>query len=90
MAVVFNLTPAQLCEARRMDYAVSFARTVAGVHYPSDNIAGLNMGQDVVADKLPQHLRNEYSANLANARLKVNRHRFDWAKFDPKTCQIRR
>ena len=38
IAVVADLTPEQLCQARRLDYAIAFARTVAGVHYPDDNI----------------------------------------------------
>jgi len=44
-AVVANLTEAQYCEVLRTDFAVAYARTCAGVHYPADNIAGLNMGQ---------------------------------------------
>jgi hypothetical protein len=38
--VLMDLTKAQLCEARMLgDYSISYGRTVAGVHYASDNIA---------------------------------------------------
>jgi len=83
LAVVMNLTNPQYCEARRLDFAVSYARTVAGVHYPTDNIAGLNLGQVIIAEKLPSHL-----ADPDKVQAKVNRRRFDWADFDPKTCQV--
>merc|ERR1712196_326936 len=42
LPVVAKLTADQYCEALRVDWAVSYGRTVAGVHYPQDNIAGLN------------------------------------------------
>jgi len=34
LAVVANLTEEQYCQVLRTDFAVSYARTVAGVHYP--------------------------------------------------------
>jgi hypothetical protein len=46
LAVVANLTDDQYCQVLRTDHAVAYARTVAGVHYTADNIAGLNMGQE--------------------------------------------
>jgi len=88
LATVADLTEEQYCQALRMDYAVAFARTVAGVHYPSDNIAGLNFGQRLVALALPKHLAEEYGANEAAAREKVRKLRFNWATFDPKTCTV--
>ena len=60
LAVVLeDLTPAQYCEALRVDYAVSYARTVAGVHYPTDNIAGLNLGKEVMLNKACRSLGGE-------------------------------
>lgn len=44
--------PDQLCEARMLDYSISYARTVAGLHHPSDNIAGLMIGQDILCNRL--------------------------------------
>lgn len=46
LAVVADLTDEQYCQVLRTDHSVAYARTVAGVHYPGDNIAGLNMGQN--------------------------------------------
>jgi hypothetical protein len=44
LAVVADLMDVQYCHVICTDYAVYFARTVAGVHYTTDNIAGLNLG----------------------------------------------
>jgi hypothetical protein len=54
LAVVADLTAVQYCQVLRTDYtyAVSFARTVAGVHYTTDNIAELSLGRKIVADQL--------------------------------------
>ena len=54
------LTEDQLWEARMLDYSVFYARTVAGVHYPSDNIAGLMAGEEILAKRLPEFLHEEY------------------------------
>lgn len=40
LAIVADLTPEQKCQARLVDWVVSYARTIAGVHYTDDNIAG--------------------------------------------------
>jgi membrane-associated phospholipid phosphatase len=89
LAVVADLTSEQYCQLLRMDYAVSFARTVAGMHYPTDNLAGLNLGQHLVALVLPQHLATEYGANLTAAQAKVDRFRFHWDSFNPVTCSVK-
>ena len=86
LAVVLDLTPEQYCEALRVDYAVSFARSCAGVHYVSDNIAGLNLGQEILAEKLPDHLAMLYGSNPAAVQAKVDQLRFDWANFDSRDC----
>jgi hypothetical protein len=41
LAVVADMTPDQYCQVLQTNYAVSLARTVAGVHYTTDNITGL-------------------------------------------------
>jgi len=86
--IVYDLTPAQLCEARRVDYAVAYARTVAGVHYPTDNIAGLNLGQEIMAEKLADHLVDLYGADRSKVQAKIDASRFDWNNFDTATCQV--
>jgi len=88
LAIVMNLTVPQYCEARRVDYAVAYACTVAGVHFMSDNIAGLNLGQLLVAEKLPNHLAEMYGSDPDKVEAKMKKFRFDWADFDPETCQI--
>jgi len=88
LAIVYDLTADQLCEARRVDYAVAYARTVAGVHYPTDNIAGLNLGQEIMAEKLADHLVDLYGADRGKVRTKIEASRFDWNSFDAATCQI--
>ena len=88
LAVVLELTPAQYCEALRVDYAVSYARTVAGVHYPSDNIAGLNLGKEILLDKLADHLAEKYGSNRNAVQAKIESKAFDWANFIPEDCSI--
>ena len=88
LAVVAELTPEQYCQALRTDYAVSFARTVAGVHYTTDNIAGLNLGQKVLADKLAAHLSKKYGADPKAVQEKIDSLSFDWNTFDPVTCTM--
>jgi hypothetical protein len=84
--VVSDLTEAEFCEAKKVDYAVSFARTVAGVHFVSDNLAGLNLGQALVAKALPQLLSDVYGADPAVVQAKIDRLRFDWNEFIGSDC----
>jgi hypothetical protein len=88
LAVVADLTDDQYCQVLRTDYAVSFARTVAGVHYTTDNIAGLNLGQKILADKLAGHLSEKYGADPQVVQQKIDSLRFDWNTFDPVTCTM--
>ena len=87
MSVVLDLTDEQYCQALLTDYAVSYARTVAGVHYPSDNIDGLNLGQEILAEYLKDHLVERYGANEVNTQAKIDANRFDWNDFDPDDCE---
>lgn len=86
IATVLNLTPEQFCEVQKLDYAISYARTVAGVHYPTDNTAGLNMGQQVLARQLPFYLKQRYGANRRTVRAKIAKYIFDWEKFGETEC----
>jgi membrane-associated phospholipid phosphatase len=88
LAVVADLSADQYCQALRLDYAVSFARTVAGAHYTTDNIAGLNLGQKVLAEKLAGHLSERYGADPQDVQQKVDSLIFDWNTFDPVTCTV--
>lgn len=86
LPVISKLTEEQYCQVLRTDWAVSYARTIAGVHYPSDNYAGLNMGQEVVSYSLPKHLKEVYGADEEAVRKKIEKYRFDWRNFDPRLC----
>lgn len=83
LSVVLDLTPHQLCQARLVDYAVAYARTVAGVHYPDDNIDGLNLGQAVLIRLLPDYLVEKYGSDRSVVRAKVEAMKYDWNYFDP-------
>ena len=87
LQVVLNLTTEQYCQAKIVDNAVAYARTVAGVHFPDDNIAGLKMGQIVVADMLPQYLNQMYGSDIdaveAKIQALINQAR-SWDNFDPE------
>lgn len=86
IATVLNLTPEQQCETRRLDYAMAYARTVAGVHFPTDNTGGLNLGQEVVARKLPEYLAEQYGSDIDAVNEKIASLRFDWRTFTQTEC----
>eukprot|EP00549_Striatella_unipunctata_P022566 CAMPEP_0118700996 /NCGR_PEP_ID=MMETSP0800-20121206/16954_1 /TAXON_ID=210618 ORGANISM="Striatella unipunctata, Strain CCMP2910" /NCGR_SAMPLE_ID=MMETSP0800 /ASSEMBLY_ACC=CAM_ASM_000638 /LENGTH=568 /DNA_ID=CAMNT_0006601765 /DNA_START=65 /DNA_END=1771 /DNA_ORIENTATION=- len=86
LSVILELTEEQSCQVKLVDYGVSFARTVAGVHYRSDNIDGLNMGQEVLAGYLGEHLEKKYGADREWVDKKIEKMRFDWKDFDPWEC----
>merc|ERR1712003_198671 len=83
LQIVMNLTPEQLCEAKKVDYAVAYARTVAAVHFPDDNIAGLQMGQIIVEQALAEHLSEKYDSDEDYVKDKIKAKLFDWAEYDP-------
>jgi hypothetical protein len=78
LAVVADLTPAQWLEAKKTDFAVAMGRTVAGVHYKDDNLAGLTMGQEIVARELPGYLASKYDADIVKVKAKIKSVRFNW------------
>ncbi|KAL7553722.1 hypothetical protein ACHAWF_017038 [Thalassiosira exigua] len=82
LPIVMDLTPLQQCQAKLIDFAVSYARVVAGVHYEDDVIAGLDMGQEIVARLLPEHLSKTYGADAEVVKAKVERMRFSWRDFE--------
>ena len=87
LRIMFDLTDEQYCQALLTDYAVAMARTVAGVHYRMDNICGLNMGQQIVAERLADTLAEAYGSDPAVVQAKIDQERFDWEDFDPLTCE---
>jgi len=76
--LIYDLTADQYAETILIDYAVAFARTIAGVHYDQDNLAGLNAGQRIIREKIPEFLREHYGYDEALVRKKVRKLSFDW------------
>jgi len=81
-----NLSEDQLCEARMLDYSVSYARTVAGVHYRSDNIAGLIVGQEILAQMLPSFLHEVYGSDMKAVMDRAEQAKYDWTSFEDSDC----
>ena len=86
LSVTMNLSEEQLCEARMLDYSIAYARTVAGVHYGTDNITGLMMGQEILAQKLPRYLQDQYGADYTAVKEAVEEALFDWTEFKKSDC----
>merc|ERR1711982_139246 len=78
LPVVADLTPEQIRATKMQDLAVSMGRSIAGVHYITDNIDGLKMGQEVLARELPAHLEKRYCADPDKVREKIQKVKFDW------------
>eukprot|EP00565_Helicotheca_tamesis_P003956 CAMPEP_0185729432 /NCGR_PEP_ID=MMETSP1171-20130828/5710_1 /TAXON_ID=374046 /ORGANISM="Helicotheca tamensis, Strain CCMP826" /LENGTH=451 /DNA_ID=CAMNT_0028398269 /DNA_START=492 /DNA_END=1847 /DNA_ORIENTATION=- len=83
LQVVLKPTAEQICEMKKIDYAVSYARTVAGVHYPQDNKAGLKLGQEIMKRELPHYLSEKFHGDEEYIREKVEKVSFNWDEIDP-------
>jgi len=83
LSVVLDINNEQLCQARLTDYAISYARTVAGVHYTDDNLTGMNLAQEVLAASMPTYLSEKFGADATLIEKKIRKNRFDWNTFDP-------
>jgi hypothetical protein len=64
----------------------AYTCTIAGVHYPTNNIAGLKMGQEVLSRTLPGHLKERYGSDPLAVASKIAALRFDWADFMATDC----
>mmetsp|Transcript_19848 Transcript_19848/g.29226 ORF Transcript_19848/g.29226 Transcript_19848/m.29226 type:complete len:486 (-) Transcript_19848:159-1616(-) len=96
MAVVADLTDDQKAEARLLDYSIAYYRSMAGVHYASDNRAGLALGQKIMNNKLPGYLADKYGCSpetrLAIMTRVLNKiealnEELDWATYSPPGFQ---
>ena len=56
------------------------------VHFPADNIAGLNLGQELLARELPDYLNERWGSNRQAVINKINSLRFDWADYENGPC----
>jgi len=88
LPALVTLTGEQYCEALRVDYATAYARTVAGVHYPQDNIAGLNIGQRILFEKFPAMMVEKYGYQHDKLQARLTALSFDWNTFDADDCTI--
>jgi hypothetical protein len=90
LPTLMDLTYHQVAETRKLDYAVAVSRSVAGVHYPSDNIAGLMLGQQIVVDKLPGLLESLGfdSQYVTKARTKLESCKFSWIEWENIGCHL--
>jgi len=84
--ITMDLTEEQLCEARMLDYSVSYARTVAGVHYRTDNEAGLMVGQEILSQTLPTYLHEVYGANKKAVEKLAKDKLYNWTTFTDSDC----
>lgn len=85
---LFKLSPEDYEQALLVDHAVAVARTVAGVHYPQDNIAGLNIGQRIIREELPAFAAKSYGYDATLVRARLDKLSFDWNTFDSKNKMI--
>jgi hypothetical protein len=69
-----------------VDYGVAYARTVAAVHYASDNMAGLKLGQKIMENVLPGYLEEKYGANATLVQNKIKAVHFEWDDFLESDC----
>jgi hypothetical protein len=86
MPVLMLMTPEQYCQVQLTDYAIAYARTVAGVHYQADNLAGLKLGQEIVARLLPDFLHEKYGTSKTRVEAKIASLRFSWDDFLGSDC----
>jgi len=87
LPALYEITDEQYCEALRVDFAVSYGRTVAGVHYAQDNLAGLNLGQRIIRENLPAFLKR-YGYDEGKVKTRLKKLSFDWNTFDGAACTI--
>jgi hypothetical protein len=75
-----------ICDARALDYAVSYGRTMPGVHYRRDNIDGMNLGQQLLRRKLPQYLNQKYGTDPKEVEKKMEKISHDWNAYLTGEC----
>lgn len=86
LSIMFKLTNEQKCEAKKLDYAIAYGRTIAGVHYPDDNIAGLILGEEILLQLLPEYLSTVYGAAKEKVAQSARNKLFDWTTFKDTDC----
>jgi len=89
LSVLMDLTTDQIREARRLDYAVAAARSIPGVHYESDNLAGLAIGQQIIGDCLPGFLESfGFQVNRVALAQKIAAQKHAWYEWKRLGCNL--
>jgi len=63
LQVAANPSDAQIAHAQHYDFTIAYFRSFAGVHYPSDNRAGLQLGRFILGLNGPQFVADEYGCS---------------------------
>jgi hypothetical protein len=71
--------------AKHFFSSASYARAIVGFHYTEDSIAGLNMGQESVARRLPKYGSENYGTAIVPIGGVT---RFDWNNIFEQTNAI--
>lgn len=69
--ILFELTESQLMEVKRTAANIALFRDYGGVHYRTDSLVGLDIGEKIIADNLYTYL--EYFAEQAGHELALSR-----------------
>lgn len=77
MAVWFDLDKRGFNECKKVAYNIAYGRTFGGVHYRSDNLYGLELGERSSAIILPKLLSN-YGIDESEVSDIISQYRTDW------------
>jgi len=86
--VVTDPSPAQISLSQHYDWSIAYFRSFAGVHYPSDNRAGLQLGRFILGQNGPEYLSQEYGCSDASRQAILDeanskRPDVDWSNYFP-------
>merc|ERR1719469_13386 len=86
--VVADPTRSEIEMAQLYDYSIAYFRSFGGVHYPSDNRAGLQLGRKILGMNGPDFLGETYgcddeSAKQITAHANSKRPYVDWGSYVP-------
>lgn len=77
-AVMFELDEAGLEECRKTGYGIALGRDFGGVHYRSDSLYGLHIGEEAFAKIFPKML-GELGADVQEIEGLIKENRTNWA-----------
>ena len=76
--VIFKLDTDQKDEAARAQCNISVSRDIAGVHYLTDSLTGMDLGEKIIAEKLPTFLNQLVGADIRAATQYANDAKQNW------------